>query len=107
MKTTAGHAGSSSTAALERVDQLQRAVDALSDDVATLKRLDGGAACAALSEALAAAQRHVVWFGASASALRSLGPALPGGCNVQGLGAQSPLAAKGGRKFCIVFFPNY
>ena len=45
-----------STAALERVDQLQRAVDALSDDVATMKRLDGGAACAALSEALAAAR---------------------------------------------------
>ena len=42
-----------STAALE---PLQRAVDALSDDVATLKRLDGGAACAALSEALAAAR---------------------------------------------------
>jgi hypothetical protein len=31
-----------STAALARVDQLQRAVDALSDDVATLRRLDGG-----------------------------------------------------------------
>ncbi len=31
-----------STAALARVDQLQRAVDTLSDDVATLKRLDGG-----------------------------------------------------------------
>jgi len=31
-----------STAALARVDQLQRAVDALSDDVATVKRLDGG-----------------------------------------------------------------
>ena len=42
-----------STAAL---DALQRAVDALSDDVATLKRLDRGAACAALSEALAAAR---------------------------------------------------
>ena len=38
------------------LEPLQRAVDALSDDVATLKRLDGGAACAALSEALAAAR---------------------------------------------------
>ena len=40
-----------STAALERVDQLQRAVDALSDDVATLKRLDGGAVLRTWTEA--------------------------------------------------------
>ena len=45
-----------STAALERVDALQRAVNALSDDIAALQRLDGGAACAALSGALAAAR---------------------------------------------------
>ena len=40
-----------STAALERVDQLQRAVDAVSDDVATLKRLDGGAVLRTWTEA--------------------------------------------------------
>ena len=45
-----------SAAALERVEALQRAVNALSDDVAALQRLDGGAACAALSGALAAAR---------------------------------------------------
>jgi hypothetical protein len=71
-----------STAALERVDQLQRAVDALSDDVATLKRLDGGAACAALSEALAAARAEDAalkrWTEGRLAQLSGGGPLSPG-----------------------------